>query len=106
MSDLTVKGKITSILEMESGESKAGKKWNKQSIVINTGSEYNPEICISFFGDKSDLLKKVTEGLVVEVGINISSREFNGKYYHNIDGWKITKVGADETAKEVDDLPF
>ena len=66
------------------------------------------------------MLRNYGEGQEVEVAFNISSREFNGKYYHNIDAWKIDAVagGADAgappppaatdipAATEEDDLPF
>jgi len=39
---------------------------------------------------------------------NVSSREYNGKYFHNIDGWWFTKNTKEETpvVAESDDLPF
>ena len=114
MSKLTIKGKIVNILEKESGTSKAGKEWNKQSFVIDTGAEWNPEVCFSLFGDeKIAMLENFAEGQDVDVAFNLSSREFNGKYYHNIDAWKIDLVGEVATAPkndsapaEEDDLPF
>lgn len=92
---LSVKGRITKILSVESGTSKAGKTWRKQGFVLDTGAQYNPEVCFSLFGDdKIDMLAKFSQGAEVEVGFNISSREYNGKYYHNIDAWKIDAIGA------------
>ena len=41
MSDLKVSGKITSILDVEKGTSKAGKEWQKQNFVIDTGEKFN-----------------------------------------------------------------
>ena len=40
--------------------------------------------------------------------INLSSREFNGKYYHNIDGYWISKLsnGVAKPMEKEDDLPF
>lgn len=91
---LKVKGQITSKLEVESGTSKAGKEWTKQSFVVNTGAQYNPEVCFSVFGDeKVEMLNNFQEGQEVEVLFNVSSREFNGKYYHNLDAWKIEGAG-------------
>ena len=90
---MNVTGRVTAINDAENGESKSGKAWTKQSMVLDTGDQFNPLVCVSFFGDKTELLKKVAIGTTVEVGINISSREFNGKFYHNIDGWKISNVG-------------
>ena len=62
---------------------------------------------ISFFGDKIKSIRDIEEGSDVNVSINLSSREYNGKYYHNIDGWFIAKEGQ-ETVGEIpeDDTPF
>ena len=111
MSELIVSGTIEKMLDVESGTSKAGKEWKKQNFVINTHADFNPIICIGLFGDKIDMLKGKSVGDSVNVSINVSSREFDGKYYHNIDGWKIQSIkgtnGGDSNSKEEeDDLPF
>ena len=113
---MIVKGRLTQKLEVEKGTSKAGKDWQKQSIVIDNGDQFNPNICISFFGeDKIKMLKGFKEGQEIEVNINLSSREFNGKWYHSIDGWKISAgFDSEEVSKgninkkqdEPDSLPF
>lgn len=118
---LTVTGKIANILSVESGTSKAGKEWKKQAFVVDTGAQFNPLVCFSLFGDdKINMLRDFGQGQEVEVAFNISSREFNGKWYHNIDAWKITGAGQanpaasaetslptiDEAPSEDDDLPF
>ena len=104
MSELKLSGKIKSKLEIETGTSKAGKSWSKQSFVIDTGKEYNPDVCFSLFGDKVDLLNNFKEGQEVEVKFNVSSREFNGKYYHNLDCWFIS--GAQNNDSNDDDMPY
>ena len=110
MSELKVSGKIEKILPVESGTSKAGKEWKKQSFVVNTGAEFNPTVCFGVFGDeKIAAMANHKEGDSVEVLFNLSSREFDGKYYHNVDAWKITTLGAENAtgAKvESDSLPF
>jgi hypothetical protein len=37
---LTIKGKLSRKLSVESGTSKAGKEWKKQSFVVDTGAQY------------------------------------------------------------------
>ena len=118
---LSVKGKISSKLSVESGTSKAGKEWKKQSFLLDTGAQYNPEICFQLFGDeKIAMLEHYNIGDQVEVSFNLSSREWNGRYFHNVDAWKIEKIGEeiaenehleeppvfDAPASEEDDLPF
>ena len=115
---LTIKGKLSRKLSVESGTSKAGKEWQKQSFLVDTGAQYNPEVCFQLFGeDKIQMLSHHNEGDQVEVSFNLSSREYNGRYFHNIDAWRIESQGAgnpemdaapafDASASEDDDLPF
>lgn len=110
---LEVKGNLVKVLEMQSGTSKAGKGWVKQSFVVDTGAKFNPEICFNLFGqEKVDLLLEFSAGDEVEVLFNLSSREYKGNYYTSADVWKMQKV---ETSNALDnhfegstpaDLPF
>jgi len=107
---MELKGKIESKLKAETGTSKAGKEWTKQTLVINNGDQYNPNVAISFFGDdKVKMLENFKEGQDVSIGVNISSKEFNGRWFNQIDGWMIK--ASDQTkntpiVEEEDDLPF
>ena len=111
---MDLKGKLVQKLNIESGVSKSDKEWEKQTIIIDTGDQYNPNIAISFFGDdKVKMLEKFNIGQEVEVGVNISSREYNGKWFTQCDGWKINVAGQTQAPKELnssdnsdDDLPF
>ena len=115
---LSVKGKLSRKLSVESGTSKAGKEWKKQSFLVDTGAQYNPEVCFQLFGeDKIEMLNHHNEGDQVEVSFNLSSREYNGRYFHNIDAWRIESQGVGNAdmeaapefnapASEDDDLPF
>ena len=105
---MQVIGKLVKKLEKETGVSKSGKTWEKQSIMIEqAGTDYNKEVVISFFGDKIKSIRDIEVGSDVSVSINLSSREYNGKYFHNIDGWFCAKLGQ-ETVSPVNegDLPF
>ena len=50
----------------------------------------------------------VTFHFVLEVKINVSSKEFKGRYYHNISAWEIESVGETQPLNDNDanDLPF
>lgn len=112
MSELNIEGKISAIFKAEEGESKAGKKYKKQGFLIDTGASYNPEVYLSCFGlDKCDKLNEHNIGDTVVVSFNVQSREFNGKYYTNLDAWKFDKnmVSTNEIGKEEesqDSIPF
>ena len=87
---LEIKGRIAKVLNTESGTSKAGKHWEKGGFVLDTGADYNPEVCFGCFGDKGmALVSTIKEGQEVNVSFNVSSREYNGKYYTQVDAWKV-----------------
>ena len=106
---MEVKGKVLRKLELETGVSKAGKEWMKQSIVIDTGGEFNNEVCISAFGDKLEKMHKLEVGMEVSILCNVYSREYNGRYYHNIDGYFFTNQSNKSSEKiqnGEEDMPF
>ncbi len=86
---LAVKGKIDQILKPESGTSRAGKEWTKQEFVIETEDQYPKKVCFTLFGDKVSLINGLAVGQEVEVSFNMESREYNGRWFHNINAWKI-----------------
>jgi hypothetical protein len=121
----TIKGKLVKVLPIESGISKAGKEWKKGGFVIDTGDQFNPFICFGLFGKSLSIIDGKTIGNELEVSFNISSREFENKWYSQIDAWKIDVVNNysasepssytakptpqafdGESVKESDDLPF
>jgi len=86
---MDVKGTLLQILQSESGVSKSGKEWVKQDFVIETNEQFPKKVCFTLFGDKVSLINNINEGSEVEVFFNLESRDFNGKWYHNINCWKI-----------------
>ena len=103
---MRVEGKLVKILTQETGVSKANKEWKKQSIVIEQDTEYNKEVVITYFGDNINKLQAIKLGDRISCNVNLSSREFNGKYYHNIDGWSCSLNGNTSVETTKDDLPF
>ena len=103
-------GILKEVLEVQSGTSKAGKDWQKQEFVIDTGDQFNPIMCFGAFGeDKVNKLKEFKVGDSIEIEFNVQCREFKGKYYTNLDAWKIDKAATDAMptpASDTDDLPF
>lgn len=79
-----IKGRIVSI----SQELTVG-KITKKECIIETKGEYPKNVCVEFIGDKQKLLDGKSVGSDILVSINIASREYNGKWYTNVTGYKI-----------------
>jgi hypothetical protein len=84
---MEVKGKLIKKLQAEAGTSKSGKTWESQTCLVDTEEKFNNIIAIKCFGDKVKQMNKLKEGDMVAISCNVYSREYNGKYYNQIDGW-------------------
>lgn len=93
--ELSIEGTLIQIVKAESGTSKSsGKEWTKQDFIVETNDQFPRKICCTLFGDKVSLLNGITEGSDIDVSFNLESREFNGKWYHNINAWKIGVINT------------
>lgn len=66
--------------------------FTKRLIVIETDEQYKQQIPVDFVKDKTSILDNYKVGDNVKVSINIRGNEYNGKYYVNLQGWRIEKV--------------
>ena len=117
MNNLSITGTLTKKNQIENIENKEGKKWIKQTFLIDTGQDYNSTICFQLFGEeKVKMLESFNLKDEIEVFFNISSREYNNRYYHNIDAWKINLTNnsspnlsnqkEEEKEEKEEELPF
>jgi|LakMenEpi03Aug12_release.lakeMendotaPanAssembly.Ray.scaffolds.fasta_scaffold412236_2 hypothetical protein len=114
MEELAVSGKVYKVLN-ETGTSKAGKDWEKATVVIETEDQYPKKIAVTFMGEKVlPVAKALKEGEKVKLHLNISSQSQDEiKWYSNINGWRVEKLGITPQAnvetpvvQDNDDLPF
>ena len=98
------KGSVKQVLSPLTFEKKDGTSGNKARFILTTEAKYNPDVYFEVLSDKAKGdISNINVGDMVEVEFNLSSREYNGKYFHNVNAWKITKqevvmqeVGSDE----------
>lgn len=92
MAELVITGRIIQKLPMQSGTSKAGNPWRKQEYVLETtDSNFPKQICFNFFGDRIDQ-NPLEIGDMVNVSIDLQSREWNGRWYTDVSAWKAEKT--------------
>lgn len=85
-------GKIKLIQEAKTFDSGFTKR---EMVVIVEDGKYPQEINLEFVQDKVALLEKLQAGQEVTVTFDIRGREYNGRYFNNLQGWKIVTQGAD-----------
>ncbi len=90
---MDIKGKIIQKMEPVGGVSKAGNQWKKQEYVLETLDSYPKKVKFDFFGDRADQYP-LEVGDVITLSYDIESREFNGRWYTDIRGFKAMKEDA------------
>ena len=82
---LELEGKIITKLPVQNGTSARG-PWSKQEFVIEyQEGNYPTQVCMNVWGeDKVKELEKFQAGESVKVSFNLSSREYNGRWYSDI----------------------
>jgi len=117
---MELKGKVIQLLQMQTGMGKKG-QWKKQEFIVETLSQYPKKVCLSAWGDKIDQYN-LKVGDMVNVSVDLESREYNGRWYTEARAWKLEKDGSSnngdfaappptdepfvESGSNVDDLPF
>ena len=109
-----IKGKVHAILAEQKGTSANGKEWAKIDFVIEeVDGQYPKKVSFTAMGDKLlPVVKSLSVGQLVEVHYNLDAREYNGKWFTNINAWRIDKNSEGITNKVEDvsvaesDLPF
>lgn len=103
---MELKGKVIQILPAQTGTGKKG-QWKKQEFIVETQAQYPKKVCLSVWGDKIDQFN-LAAGEIVNVSVDLESREYNGRWYTEARAWKLEKSGSASTsaAAPVGDEPF
>ena len=97
-------GKLVQVLDEQTGEGKNG-PWRKGGFVIETEGQYPKKVCFDVWGDKIDELKNLKVGSGIEVGFDIESREYNGRWFTNAKAWKFNAKDGAQTSADSPPLP-
>lgn len=98
---MEVQGKIIAALPEVNGIAKStGNPWKKRDYVLETHDQIPRKIAFDLFGDKVDQYP-LQIGDEITLSFDIESREYQGRWYTNIRGWKVDKVGAQAPAQQM-----
>ena len=80
-----------------------GSGFTKREMVVTVeDGKYPQEINVEFVQDKVIMLDSLVAGQEVTITFDIRGREYNGKYFNNLQGWKIQ---TGEAAPATDEKP-
>ena len=95
MANLEIEGKISLKLPVQSGQSARG-LWERQDFVLEyQDGNFPTSVCFTAWGsDKVKDLGQFQVGDAVKVAFNVRGREYNGKWYNDLQIWKLAPAGA------------
>ena len=102
---LEIEGTLQQKLPVASGTSARG-PWAKQEFILEyPDGNFSAKACFTAWGqDKVQELAKYQVGDRIKVSFNLKSREYNGRWYNDLQIWKIAPVGAQSAKKEAPDF--
>ncbi len=104
---MEITGKIIAVLPEQGGTSRNGNEWKKQEYVLETHEQYPKKVCFQLFGADRIAQAAIQPGEELTVSFDIESREYQGRWFTNINAWKVTRQAeAAPAAPVVADDPF
>jgi len=97
-------GKVLEMLPPQSGESARG-KWQRQDVIFELQQEFSRRVCARFFNKESEVQKLRVGGLYT-VSFNLESREFNGRWYTDVNVWRVQPHEQPQQAAPAYDAPM
>jgi len=94
----TITGRIVKFLPIQEGDSQRG-HWMKAGLVIEYGDEYPKKAAFRLFGeDRLQMCKGLKEGTLVQVSYNPESREYQDRWYTDLNCIRLQAVGNGQPA--------
>jgi hypothetical protein len=72
-------------------------------VIEEQKEEYPGTIAIDFMNQWAKQVQGIEKGDIVEVEVNFRAREYSGKRYNSLKGWRINKINDSEAPEG---LPF
>ena len=89
-------GKVVRLGNLTEGTSARG-PWRKQELIIETEEQDPRTVCLICWTNQIDEIQRFAPGQTIKAQIDLSSREFNGKWYTDVRVWRFDPVGATAT---------
>ena len=86
-------GKVVRLGALIEGTSARG-PWRKQDLIIETEEQFPKTVCLTCWSNQIDEIQKFAPGQTIKAQIDLSSREFNGKWYTDVRVWRFEPVGV------------
>ena len=103
MATIKEKGTIVQKGEVQSGVSQNGNGWARQTIVVDIAG-YNGtyrKVALQCGTQQVMDIQSMPEGTKVEVSYQVTAREYNGRWYNNVDLFRIERLEESAPVQQI-----
>jgi hypothetical protein len=90
MAEITIEGKLLKKFETQ----QVSATFKKREFVIETEGQYPQPVKFDLTQDRCVLLDNYQEGQRVKVSFDLRGREWNGKYFTDLNAWRLELAGG------------
>lgn len=87
---MDIEGSVKIVLDTQTFNS----GFQKREFVITTKEQYPQDIKFELIKDRIDIIDAYKPGETIKVHFNIRGNEYNGKYYVNLQAWRIENASS------------
>ena len=78
-----------------------GSGFNVREFVVTTEADkYPQDICLQCVKEKVEMVNKLKTGEKVKVSYDLRGREYQGRYFVNLNAWKVESAGGGSASDE------
>lgn len=94
---MEIEGSVKLVMDVQT----FGSGFQKREFVLTTKEQYPQDVKFELVKDRVDLIDPYKQGDNIKVHFNIRGNEYNGKYFVNLQAWRIESL-----SKTADSDPF
>ena len=83
-----------------------GESFRVREFVIETQDQYPQFVKFQLTQDRCDLLNDYNEGQMIKVSFDLRGREWQGRYFTNLNAWRIAGAEQKEQGSPFGDVEF
>ena len=92
MASFELTGKLKVVLDVQTFNS----GFTKREFVVTTEEQYPQDVKFELIKDKTSLIDSFKPNDNIKVSFNLRGNEYNGKYFVNLQAWRLETAAAEQ----------
>jgi hypothetical protein len=86
-------------------EQKSGTFQTREFVLLDESSQYPQYVKFQLVQDRCEIIDNIEEGSTIKVYFDLRGREWQGKYFTNLNAWRVEAAGQPARPKSTADFP-